>query len=63
MGLNMLTRLFESKLRKVTDASELLRLQEKYGDALVVELSARVAQTRQDARTRKHWQRLLRKAT
>ena len=58
----MLARLLESQNRKAADAAELDRLQGKYGDALVTELRARVERSGQDARSQKHWQRLLSKA-
>ena len=58
----MLAGLFESQNRKAADAAELERLQRKFGDALVTELGQRAQGALQDARSRKHWQRLLRKA-
>lgn len=59
----MLARLFESQNRKAADAAELDRLQGKYGDALIAELRSRAELSRQDERSHKHWQRLLRKAS
>ena len=58
----MLASLFESQSRKAADAAELDRLQRKYGDALIAELRNRAERAKPDARSHKHWQRLLRKA-
>jgi hypothetical protein len=58
----MLLNLFESQHRKVTDAAELSRLKGKYGELLIPELRSRVDRSQLDARSRKHWQRLLSKA-
>lgn len=59
----MLARLFESQSRKAADLAELDRLQGKYGDSLAEELRARAERAKPDARSYKHWQRLLRKVT
>lgn len=59
----MLASLFESRDRKAADAAELDRLKRRYGDSLVMELRSRAELSRQDARSHKHWRRLLRKVT
>ena len=59
----MLARLFESQNRKAADQAELDRLQGKYGDALATELRSRAERAKPDARSYKHWQRLLSKVS
>ena len=61
LDTQMLARLFESQNRKAADQAELDRLQGKYGDTLVDELRTRAERAKPDARSYKHWQRLLRK--
>ncbi len=58
----MLAFLFESKDRQAADQAELDRLKEKYGDTLEQVLRRRAEHARGDARSRKHWKRLLNKA-
>ena len=57
----MLAKLFESRNRKAADQAELERLQGKYGEDLVDVLKARAEQAKPDARSHKHWHRLLNK--
>ena len=59
----MRARLCESQNRKAADQAELDRLQGKYGEALVDVLKARAEQAKPDARSHKHWQRLLSKVS
>lgn len=58
----MLANWFEPQHRKDADAAELDRLSSKFGDALRAELRGRIAAAGRDVRSRRHWQRLLRKA-
>lgn len=58
----MIATLFESWERRDADAAELERLRNKYGAALVGELSARVNAQGLPPRDRRHWQRILKKA-
>lgn len=61
MGAEMLSKLFETQNRKAADQVELDRLQVKYGDELATELRSRAERAKPDARSHKHWRRLLRK--
>jgi hypothetical protein len=59
--MDMLAGWFEPQHRKDADEAELDRLRDKYGVALHDELRDRVTAA-ENQRSRKHWQRLLRKA-
>jgi truncated hemoglobin YjbI len=55
--------LFESPARRSLDEEELGRLRHKHGERIRDVLRERAEQAGLSPRDRKHWQRLLRKAT
>lgn len=59
----MLPFLFESRERARNDAREVRHLQNQYGDELLSVLKQRANDTGLTPRDRKHWDRLLRKAS
>ena len=58
----MFAKLFESQQRQEADAAEVARLKQKYGDELETVLRARLKRNDLSMRSRRHWQRILRKA-
>lgn len=62
LGVGMLS-LFETRDQRVKDVLELRRLHTKYGEELVAVLKGRVSDKSMRDRDRRHWKRILRKAS
>lgn len=58
----MLSQFFETKKRAHRDAIEIQNLATSYGAGLLPELKRRAEDSGLNARDRKHWERLLKKA-